>query len=78
MVAKVMASPLAAEKVIVTDCPGKITGGVPVPWKVPDSTSGFELSTFSMVMVAFWLTGGLSSSFLQEEIARGTRGQANN
>jgi hypothetical protein len=55
---------LAAEKVKVVDCQGKISGGVPLPWKVPVSTSGLLSSTFSMVMVADWL-GGVSLSFLQ-------------
>src|ERR1700744_3682604 len=51
IVAKLNASPLAAEKLIVTDCPGSIRAGDPVPWKVPDSTRGWDWSTFSIVSV---------------------------
>jgi hypothetical protein len=40
----------------VVDSPGLIKAGVPVPWKVPDSTNGCDLSTFSTVMVVCWLT----------------------
>jgi hypothetical protein len=41
----------AAENEKDTDCPGNITGGVPVPLKLPDSTRGLLSSTFSIVIV---------------------------
>jgi hypothetical protein len=64
MVANVSRWFLAAEKVKDTNCPGSITGGVPVPLKVPDSTKGLLSNTFSMVMVLDWVT--TSSFFLQD------------
>src|SRR4051812_37371503 len=42
---------LAAENEKDTDCPGRIRAGLPVPIKVPDSTSGLLSNTFSMVIV---------------------------
>src|SRR5689334_17115176 len=63
--AKVRRWLLAAEKLKEVDCPGRITGGVPFPWKVPVSTNGLLSSTFSMVMVADW-PDGLSSTLSQE------------
>src|SRR3954452_16071645 len=51
MVANVRRWFLAAENEKDTDWPGSITGGVPVPIKVPDSTSGLLSKTFSIVIV---------------------------
>jgi hypothetical protein len=51
MVAKVRRWFLDAENEKDTDCPGKITGGVPVPINVPDSTSGLLSRTFSIEIV---------------------------
>jgi hypothetical protein len=59
----------AAEKEKETDCPGNITGGVPVPLNVPVSTNGLLFNTFSMVMVD---CVDILSSFLSQD-ARHTR-----
>jgi hypothetical protein len=68
-VAKEIASPFAAENLIVTDCPGIIRAGEPVPWKVPDSTNGWDFNTLETVIVSLWVGGVLP--FLQA--ANGTK-----
>ena len=68
IVAKLIVSPFAAEKRMVTECPGVIKGDSPDPWNVPDSTSGFEFKTFSTLIVVERFIGP-PFSFLQEVIA---------
>jgi len=77
MVAKDSAWPLAAEKLMFTDCPGSTTGGVPVPLKVPDSTSVCACKTFSTVIEAVCGVAFLLSSSLHDVAAAAKGSTAN-